>query len=109
MIDLLLSDALSWTLVIFFGGAGVATLLGPRTFLETYFSWNYRIQDHFKIGALELLTAMLIAYPPLRVWGIALAMLLTFGGIVMLLCRRRYRFGLGGVAILIALSVIQLA
>ena len=104
-----LSDLLTWSLVALFGVAGALNFAGPQKLLDTYLHWNYPRCDRRVTGVFEIVAALLIAIAAARMWGFVLAGMVTFGGIVMLLCSRKYIYAPAGILLLVLLGATLLA
>jgi len=96
-------------LVLGFGIAGTAQLTAPGFVRRAYQRWGLRPSLFRVIGALELATAIFLAVPNTRIWGVLLAALLNFLAVVMLLKNREYRLALPGLAAQLALVPALLA
>jgi uncharacterized membrane protein len=96
-------------LAIGFALAGITQWLGPGFVRRAYRRWNFPSGQYRVTGTLELAAAVLLAIPNTRLWGIALAGLITFGAVVTLLKNRQYAWAIPGVAVLIALAPAMLA
>src|SRR5690349_8089763 len=75
-----------------FYGIGLIHLFGPRFLRDAFEKWNYGSGVRLVTGALEIVAALMLAYPELRGWGIALAALIMFGAVITLLNHRQYLF-----------------
>ena len=80
----------SLSLAALFALIGVVQLLGPRFLREAYVRWGYTQGLRIVTGILDVATAVLLADPDLRGWGIALGVVLTFGSVVTLLNHCHY-------------------
>lgn len=109
MFEFSLSGLLTWSFVALFGVVGALNFAGPQKILDTYFHWNYPRCDRRVSGVLEITAALLIGIEAVRVWGFVFAEMVTFGGIVMLLCSSKYAYALAGILILILLGAALLA
>jgi uncharacterized membrane protein len=88
---------------------GVIHLLGPRFLREAFEKWNYGTRVRLVTGALEIMAALMLAYPELRGWGIALAALIMFGAVITLLSHEQYLWAAPSVALMAALIPAILA
>jgi hypothetical protein len=61
------------------------------------------------VGALQILAAGFLLIPELRIWGIVLASLITFGAVVLLLDRGRYFFALPVALFMVGLAAAALS
>jgi hypothetical protein len=84
------SSVIALVVAIVFALIGLIQLAGPRFVREAYERWHYPQRVRLVTGLLDVAAAALIAMPALRAWGIALAAVLTFGAIVVLLAHRHY-------------------
>jgi hypothetical protein len=85
-----ISSVIALSVAIVFALIGVVQLAGPRFVREAYERWDYPQRVRLVTGVLDLMAALLLASPELRAFGIALAGLLTFGSVVVLLAHRHY-------------------
>ncbi|MBB4633382.1 DoxX family protein [Sphingosinicella soli] len=69
MITLLLAAA--------FAGGAVVNLVGPQAVRAAYAQWGYPAGFHYVTALLDAAAAALMLWPDGRVYGIALAMLIT--------------------------------
>jgi hypothetical protein len=86
-----------------FGVVGVVHLAGPRQLTTLLARLEYPRGFHRVIGVYALLTALFLALPPTRIWGVAAAGFVLFAGIVGLLNKRRYMTAMPAMALLAAL------
>ena len=70
---------------------------------------RYPRQLYRVIGVLQLFTAVFLAVPQLRIWGIILAGFITFFWILILLNRRQWRWAVAGMLMMMALVPASLA
>jgi hypothetical protein len=70
--------------------AGVANLAGLRILREIYAEWDLPEIFYHSVGLLQILAAVFLLSPDMRVYGIAIAGPIMFGGVVMLLNQERY-------------------
>ena len=90
-------------LTMTFGLIGAVQLIGPRFVREAYKGWDYGPRVRIVTGVLDVMTAIMLAVPALRGWGILLAAILTFGSVVVFLNHRQYRYALPAMGLMIAL------
>jgi hypothetical protein len=109
VIEFFLSGAVIWSIVALLAVLGAVNIVAPEQMLNAYFHWNYPRCDRRVSGILEMLAALLISIEPLRIWGISFAVMIVFGGIIMLLCSRKYAHALGGMLVLILVSTMLLS
>ena len=92
-----------------FATIGFVQLAGPRFVRDAYEFWGYAQRVRFVTGVLDIGAAVLLAAPALRGWGIALAAILAFGSVVILLSRRHYFYALPAAALMVALVPATMA
>lgn len=92
------------SLAAIFATIGVVQLAGPRFVRDAYLRWDYPGSVRVATGVLDLAAAVMLAQPPLRGWGIALAALLTFGSVVTLLNHRNY--ACAGIVMLLMIALV---
>jgi hypothetical protein len=90
-----------------FAVIGLIQLAGPRFLREAYARWEYSQAVRVITGLLDLVAAAMLADPELRVWGIVLGAVLTFGAVVTLLNHRHYTAA--GAAILMMVAFVPAA
>ncbi|HEY2444792.1 MAG TPA: DoxX family protein [Rhizomicrobium sp.] len=103
MIDSHLSSLIAMAIAVMFGVSAFVHLLGPDFIRDAYRRWNFPPMFHRVTGILELLAAIFLALPATRIWGVALAALVTFVAVVTLLNNRQYAWTLPGFLVLAAL------
>jgi hypothetical protein len=96
-------------LAAIFGGAALIGMAGSRYLRERFGQWRYPGKFYRVMGLLQLFTALCLALPPLRVWGIVLAGIITFVWVVNLLNHRQWRWAAAGMVLLMALPPASLA
>jgi len=87
-----------------FAVAGAVQLLGLQVVRDVYRRWDYPQSVRVVTGLLDLVAAVLLIAPATRGWGIALAAIITFGSVVVLLNHRQYLYA-GAAAVLMAALV----
>ena len=102
-------SVLATSLAVVFGVIGVIHLLGPRFLRDAFEKWNYGTLVRLVTGALEIMTALMLAHPELRGWGIALAALIMFGAVITLLSHEQYLCAVPSIALMAALVPAMLA
>jgi len=102
-------SVLATALAVVFGVIGVVHLLGPRFLRDAFEKWNYGTLVRLVTGALEIITALMLAHPDLRGWGIALAALIMFGAVITLLSHEQYLCAVPSIALMAALVPAMLA
>jgi hypothetical protein len=112
--ELLAADAstptlVAWANAALLGAAGLVNLSALAPVRRAYAGWDISPPSYMAVGALQILAACLLLIPELRIWGIALAGLLAFGAVVLLLDRGRYVFALPVVLFMVALVAAALS
>jgi hypothetical protein len=97
------------TLAALFGAIGLVHLAGPRFLRDAYERWEYSQTLRVIVGFLEIVAAMLLADPRLRLWGIGLAALINFGAVITLLNHGQYLQAGPGLLVMAALLTSTLA
>lgn len=92
-----------------FGLSAAIHLYGPVFLRARYRSWHFPANAHLVIGVLTLLAALFLSNPITRIWGVALAGLITFVTIVTLLNHGKYGYSLPAMLVLAALVPATLA
>lgn len=103
-----LSHFLAGALAVIFAVAGVVDLVGSRYVRVRFRQWRYPRQFYRMVGVLQLFAAIFLAVPPLRIWGIVLASLITFFWVVTLLNHRQWNWAIAGMLVLVALAPASL-
>jgi hypothetical protein len=98
-----LETLVAYGLVALFGFAGLVNVTGNSAVRAVYRFWHYPRQFYRVVGALELLTALFLAVPQLRIWGIILGGLIAFFAVVALLNHRHYAMSVPGMLLLMLL------
>ncbi|HXJ00713.1 MAG TPA: hypothetical protein VNH44_05780 [Micropepsaceae bacterium] len=94
-----------WANVALLSLAGVVNLFGFRPVREIYADWDIPGVFYRAVGLLEIVAALFLATPDMRIWGIALAAPILFGSVVMLLNYRHYAVAAPVAAMMAALVV----
>jgi hypothetical protein len=92
-----------------FATIGFVQMAGPRFVRDAYEFWGYAQRVRFVTGVLDIGAAVLLATPALRGWGIALAAMLMFGSVIVLLNRRHYFYAIPATALMVALVPATMA
>jgi hypothetical protein len=92
-----------------FAVAGLLNLSAPRRVRAIYRLWHYRPAFKFFAGGLQLLTALLLLVPQLRLWGVVLGGIIAFFSVVALLNHRQYVWSLPAMLLLVALIPAAMA
>ncbi len=98
-----ISADLTWMLVAVFTAAGILHVIAPKYLRQAYERGDHPVWYRVLIGFINLLTAYLLSDPSYRMMGAALAAMVLFLAIVMLLDRRAYGPALSGFGVLSAL------
>ena len=96
-------------LVAIFAIAAIVALSGFQTVRARFRLWRYPRQFYWVVGVLQLVTAIFLATPLLRIWGIILAGLITFVSTVTLLNHRQWIWAIAAMLIMTALVPASLA
>ena len=94
-------DAL--TLTTLFGISAAIHLVGPVFLRARYRRWRFPANAHLVVGVLNLLAALFLSNPITRIWGVALAGLITFVTFVTLLNHGKYGYSVPAMLVLAAL------
>ena len=86
-----------------FAATALVFLANPEPLSRSLTNWGYGRNFNHVFAGFLILTAVLLATPQLRLWGVALAAFALFGTTVMLLERRKYLYALPGIVLLGAL------
>lgn len=103
------STLLVWVLAALFGIIGWIHLVGPQFLREAFDRWNYGSRMRIITGLLEIGTALMLADPELRIWGIGLGALIMFAAVITLLNHRQYLCAVSSVLLMAALVPATLA
>lgn len=96
---------LSWVLAAFFVFAGGLNVAAPASIAQDYARWGYPDWFHCATGALELVSAVLLAWPARRRAGAALGALVMAAAITTLIISREWAHALIPFTALLALAV----
>lgn len=77
-------------LVVVYAAAGIANLMGGPWVRRLFNRWRYPGQFHRVIGALQLLSAIVLIFPETRLPGLLMAGIIGFFSVVTLLNHRQY-------------------
>ena len=97
------------SLAVLLGVIGVVQLAGPRFLRDAYARWGYTQGLRIATGLLDLGAAMMLVEPDLRMWGVSLVAVLTFGSVITLLNHRHYLAAAAAVLMMVALVPAALA
>ena len=103
MADLWIYDLITLWLSVIFSVIGLVQLIGPHFVRETYRRWGYGRSVRLVTGVLDIVAAVMLGFPTLRVWGIALAAILSFGSTIVFLNHRQYRQAVPAIGLMLAL------
>lgn len=103
MSDISIYDLIALWLSVIFSAIGLVQLIGPRFVREAYRGWGYGRSVRLVTGVLDIVAAIMLGLPALRVWGIAVAAILTFGSIIVFLNHRQYRQAVPAIGLMLAL------
>ncbi len=92
-----------------FGLGAAIHLAGPAFLRARYRRWRFPANTYLVVGVLQLLAAVFLANPITRIWGVALAALITFVTIVNLLNHGKYAYSVPALLVLAALVPATLA
>jgi DoxX-like protein len=101
--DILIYDVIALWLSVIFSVIGLVQLIGPHFVRETYRRWGYGRNVRLVTGVLDIVAAIMLGLPALRLWGIALAAILSFGSTIVFLNHRQYRQAVPAIALMLAL------
>jgi hypothetical protein len=104
-----LPHILAGVLAAIFAIAGIIDIAGLRYARARFRQWQYPRQFYRVAGVLQLATALFLAMPQLRIWGIVLAGFITFFGVVTLLNHRQWSWAVAGMVVMMALVPASLA
>jgi hypothetical protein len=98
-----------WLLVVALLGAGLFNAVGKSATRESFVRWGYPSWWHWVTGGLEILSAILIAFPLGRDAGLALGAIIIVAASLTVLRHREYKHlaPLGVFLALIALAVFS--
>ena len=98
----------TWLVVAAFFGAGVFNAIGTSATRADYVRWGYPAWWCYVTGALEIVTAALVAWPGTRGLGLILGAAIIAAAIVTILRRREYSHlaQLGPFVALLALAAV---
>ncbi|HEY5337001.1 MAG TPA: DoxX family protein [Rhizomicrobium sp.] len=100
---------MAWTVAGVFALSGLVHLAAPGFVRRAYARWGFPPKFYRVAAGVDLLAAAFLANPITRIWGIALAGLVTFVGVIILLKNREYAWSLPGTLLLIALVPASLS
>ena len=104
-----LPHLLAGALTVIFGVTATIELTGYRYIGAHFRQWRHPRQFYRVMGVLQLIAALFLAMPQLRIWGIILAGILTFLWVVTLLNRRQWSWAAAGMLMMVALVPASLS
>jgi hypothetical protein len=99
----------AWADAAMFAAVGVINSTAPKRVLDMYEQWDVAPGLYRTLGVIEIMAAVCLATPSLRVWGLMLAGPIAFGSVVMLLDQQKYRCAATAVVIVAGLVVAMFA
>jgi hypothetical protein len=99
----------AWTIASVFGVSGLLHVSGFGFIRRAYERAEFAPGFYRIVGLLQILAAGFLALPITRIWGVALAAVVTFVAVVILLSNRQYAYSLPGLLVLVALVPASLA
>lgn len=99
----------AWTIASVFGVSGLLHISGFGFIRRAYNRAEFAPGFYRLAGLVQLLAAAFLALPITRIWGVALAALVTFVAVVILLGNRQYAYSVPGLLLLAALVPASLA
>jgi hypothetical protein len=99
----------AWADAAIFAAVGMINFTAPKNVLDMYEQWDVASGLYRTLGVIEIMAAVCLATPSLRVWGLMLAGPIAFGSVVMLLDQQKYRCAAAGVVIVAGLFVVLFA
>jgi hypothetical protein len=92
-----------------FGFAGLLHIAAPRGLREAYRRWQFPRGFYYVAGAAQLIAALFLSAPQLRIWGGILAAMILFVTVVSLLNRRKYSYAVPAILVMVALAPAMLS
>ena len=80
----------AWLNAALLFGASLMHLVGIRGLRRLYAGWDIPAGFYFTVALVELVAAYFLVTPELRIWGIAIAGVIAFGSVVLLLDHGQY-------------------
>ena len=109
MLHISLPILAAWANVALLSLAGVVNLSAFGKLREIYADWDIPAVFYRGVGFLQILAAVFLATPEMRLWGILLAGPILFGSVVLLLNYRHYAVAAPVMVMMAALIVAILA
>ena len=104
-----LPHLLAGSLAVIFAINGAVDFAGSGYIRARFRQWRHPRQFYRVMGVLQFLTALFLAVPVLRIWGIILAGFVTFFWVVTLLNHRQWSWAAAGMLMMAALVPASLA
>ncbi|MEI9932558.1 MAG: DoxX family protein [Rhizomicrobium sp.] len=101
--------SIAQAIAVLFAIAGVVQLSGPAFVQRAYERWEMPRKFYRVTGALEIATALFLASPETRIWGVVLGAVITFSAIITLLKSEQYGWSVPGMMLLMAFVPASLA
>ena len=98
-------QVLHLVLAAFFVAGSLSNIVAPRSIFEEYLKWGYPHWFHFVTGSLELMTAVLLARAPTRLWGSALGCTVMLAALATVKVHGEYGHGVAPLFVAI-LSIV---
>ena len=89
--------------------AGLLNMSGVRRLREIYAEWDIPEMFYHAVGLLQILAAVFLISPDMRVYGILIAGPIMFGAVVMLLNHERYALAAPVAAMMAVLFIAGLS
>jgi hypothetical protein len=109
MTNVYIATRFAWTIASVFGVSGLLHITGLGFVKRAYERADFAPGFYRLAGLIQILAAGFLALPITRIWGVALAALVTFVAVVILLNNRQYAYSLPGLLVLAALVPASLA
>ena len=109
MTNVLIATRFAWTVASIFGVGGLLHLAGLGFVKRAYARADFPPGFYRMAGAAQLLAALFLASPFTRIWGVILAVSITFAAVVLLLSNRHYAYSVPALLLLAALIPASLA
>jgi hypothetical protein len=102
-------EVVAWVLAAAMLVGGTLNLAAPESVREEFARWGYPPALRIGVALAEYLAAVLLFYPPTRVWGAALALAVLAGVLVTLGAREKAFLRCEYPAVLAVLALLVLA
>jgi hypothetical protein len=104
-----LGNAFALILTSLFAFAAIVNLAAPGFVRRFYRNLDYPRGFHYVVGLIQTLTAVFLAVPETRIWGVISGGFIIFFSVVALLNHRRYFWSLPAMLLLAALVPVSFA